>query len=426
MKKILFAVMLLGCWIGWGHPLWAGPFVLTPRLSLQEKYNDNIFFSEREELDDWVTRLGLAVEALYHDGRQKLVLDGKVEVYEYSEYDQFEDTDQFYRGRWDMRITERWNANLLAAYRRDSQPDRDFVETGQILTTDRRQRQDYGVGTGWVVTEKQSLNLDYTYRQEDWHNPTTFDFHVNSLNMVWGYNLGGWWPNTTGRVTLGYARHDYRRQYWQSQSLPGITSDTSTHEAIGVKNTLVMLGFSHDITELFYYSVDAGARHTRTEDSILQVQYVSTVLGDYSLVLRDEDFKYEDWNFNGRAELGYKGLVSRVALIASNELQPSSAGRGAVQRISFMLTGSRRLTEGLTVALTLAWHRNEEERSQLARNPEDSEVFIVNPRLTWRFNRFVSLEAGYEFATKQDRTTDHEWDRHLASITCRMSYPFFE
>jgi len=426
MKKILFAVLMLSCWFGVSCPVWAGPFVLTPKMTLQEKYNDNIFFSEQGELDDWVTRLGLGLQGRYHDGRQKLVLDGKVEVYEYSEYDQFEDTDRFCRGRWDFRITERWDAHVLASYRRDSQPDRDLDETGQVLSTDTRKRQTYGLGTGWVVTEKQSLNLDYTYRREDWDDPTAFDFYVNSLDMVWGCNLGGWWPNTTGRVTLGYDRHDYRRNYWTRRSLPGITSDTNTRESIKVKNSVVMLGFSHDMTELFYYSIDAGARHTRTEDSILRVRYVTTPLGSYSQVLSDGDYKYEDWNFNGRAELGYKGLVSRAALSVSHELKPSSRGRGAVQRVTLRLSGSRRLTEGFSVGLTLAWHRNEEERSELDSTPEDSEVFIVNPRLTYRFNRFVSLEAGYEYATKQDRTTDHEWDRHLATLTCRMSYPFFE
>ncbi len=413
-------------WIGGGCQVWAGPFVLTPRLTLQEKYNDNIFFSEKGELDDWVTRLGLGLEGLYHSSRQKLVVDGKVEVYEYSEYDQFEDTDQFYRGKWDFRATERWDVNALASYRRDSQPDRDLLETGQILGIDRRERQDYGLGTGFVLTEKLSANLNYSYRQEDWDVPTTFDFRVNNIETAWGYNLGGWWPNTTGRLTLGYAVHDYRRNYWRSQSLPGAVSETNTKESIKVQNAVAMLGFSHDISELFYFSLDAGTRYTKTEDSIFQIQYVSTPFGDYSLVLNDATYDTEQWNFNGQAELGYKGLVSEVALSASNELQPSSGGRGAVQRMVLKLRGSRRLTEGFSVGLTLGWYRNEEERSQIVSNPEDSETFVVSPFLKYRFNRFISLEAGYEFATKQDRNTDHEWDRHIASLTCRTSYPFFE
>ena len=122
-------------------------------LGAKEEYNDNIFFSYDDPVDDFITTLSGGLKFLNQTERTDLFLSGIVERLIYSSEKDLNSTDQYYKGRFGYKFTPRLGAKVDAAYSKDSRPDRDVAESGLILSTVPRQIQNYGAAVDYALTE---------------------------------------------------------------------------------------------------------------------------------------------------------------------------------------------------------------------------------------------------------------------------------
>ena len=136
-------------------------------LGAREEYNDNIFFSYDDPVDDFITTLSGGLKFLNQTERTDLFLSGIVERLIYSSEKDLDSTDQYYKGRFGYKFTPRLGAKVDAAYSKDSRPDRDVAESGLILSTVPRQIQNYGGAVDYALTEITAANLYYRYTRQD-------------------------------------------------------------------------------------------------------------------------------------------------------------------------------------------------------------------------------------------------------------------
>ena len=163
-----------------GYRVTADQRELIVTLGAREEYNDNIFFTFDDEVDDYITTLSGGLNFLNQTERTDLYLSAIVERLIYSDEKDLNATDQYYLGRFGYKFTPRFGARLDAAYTEDSRPDRDVATTGLLLSTVPRTIQIYGAAIDYALTEITTSNVFYRYSRQDFE-PRRLDVYLFRL-----------------------------------------------------------------------------------------------------------------------------------------------------------------------------------------------------------------------------------------------------
>ena len=153
-------------------------FKLIPSLAVREEFNDNIFGSSSDTLDDFITTLYAGLVLIERTERLDLKLSGEIAPFFYAEYTDLNDIDQNYWGNIGYRISSELRVDAKALYDVSNRPDRDIETTGLLLSTDRRKRQEYGLGLDYTFTEITAMAFSVGYLQDKWD-----DENLNRQNL---------------------------------------------------------------------------------------------------------------------------------------------------------------------------------------------------------------------------------------------------
>ena len=206
-------------------------------LGAREEYNDNIFFTSDDTVDDFITTLSGGLKFLNQTERTDLQLSGILGRLIYSKEKDLDATDQYYKGRFGYEFTPRLGASVDAAYTKDSRPDRDVAESGLILSTVPRQIQNYGAAADYALTEITASNLFYRYTRQDFEpqriDRSVSDYRAHRAGLGFAHRLDQYVLNTTGRLNFGYNRFTYPE------------TDTETKVAIAT------VGLVYEVTDTY-------------------------------------------------------------------------------------------------------------------------------------------------------------------------------
>ena len=372
--------------------LWSDEFKITPSLHLKNEYNDNIFFDDEddENIDDYIVTLSPGLKVSDRIDRLSTYISSRFDFIKYDENFDLDDTEQFYDGNFRYRITPRMNILTRARYTQDSRIDRDIEESGLIVGTSTRYRQNYDASWDYMLTEKALTTASYTYTQDDFDNNDDHEFiDSRSQNGTIGfsYSLESFLPNTFARINVGYELFSF--------------DDSIIDE---VRSSSLMIGATKNLNEKLAIILDIGKRYTVSE--YLYTDETSTTRG-----------------MLGNITLKYNGEFTTVRLTAYQDLGTASGESGAIERRSLKLSIERRLSEELHLGLTSEYFSNKTDRDSYASDDIDEETLRINPWVRYNFTRDIDLEGSYVFTKLQDHEDEEKAYRNIFFIRLRIQLP---
>lgn len=356
---------------------------IEPSLEAKGEYNDNIFLTGNNEMDDFISTLKPGILLSRTTERLGASLKGYLSLITYSDNNELNAVDHDYTGDFSFLPTETTKVKASANYLKDSRPDRDILTTGEVLDSSIRERERYDLSGEWNITEISGLGVNYGYYEDDYDDLGTSSYYAHFAGLGYTRNLSRYFANTTGRLNFNYGKYEF---------------NTSS-----VDNYVFSVGFDRDLSEIWQFSLAAGPRLTRTEFD--------------SAALSPE----EDWGVTGQATLRYNGETSWVDFNASHEVSASSGSSGTVERTTFRVNMSRRFTEELRAGMWVHYIRNKTD-SDISVLRVNEHNYRIHPRLTYNFTRDFLAELSYAFTFIDDKDDNLERERNTVFLRLEKKF----
>ena len=366
---------------------------LIVSLAASEEYNDNIFFTFDDEVDDFITTLSGGLAFINNTERSNLSLSGRLERLIYADEKDLDATDQYYSGTFNYRLTERLGAGVEAAYTKDSRPDRDVATTGLILSTVPRQIQNYRGSVNYALTEITTSNLFYRYTRRDFEprsaDRSFDDYRAHRAGLGFAHRLDQYLANTTGRLNFGYNRFKYTE------------TNTETEVFYGTA------GLLRELTEKWRILIDLGPNYYESKFQ---------VFGD--------NFTNRGWGVTGLVDLTYTGEYTGTTFTLMHGIEPASGRLGSSQRTSAIIKMFYRFAERGRAGLSAGYYVNKADAGDLTLLPVDEDTLNFRPWLRFDiiFNKLY-LEASYTYSRIKDKEVDDTRDRNLVWLKLVFDYP---
>lgn len=379
----------------------ADEFKLTPSIAVRQEYNDNIFFSSRDEVDDSITTVTPGLELLERTERLDLNLKAAVSPFYYWDNDDLDDVDHDYRGKASYRLSSLLRLRADAAYSISNRPDRDIDQTGLVQRVEERRRQVYGAGLDATLTEKAAMGLSYGFRRDRFPDQASDneDWKANDVGLGFTYLLT---PKTTGRLNGGYARYEYE------------TSETDYYYGT--------VGVQYRLSEIFNFLVDGGLRYSDSDFDVARQVIVPP--GVPAIVIETQNDS--GWGGVGRLMLEYMGEKTRADVSASHDVDAASGRTGVVQRTRFVFNWRHRLLEKLRFGLFGGVYLNKSNADEFSSTEIDELVYNLRPTLRWEFYDNFTLEGAYQYIFVDNKANNNDAQRQVVFLQLAYGYPLFE
>jgi hypothetical protein len=381
----------------------ADDFQIIPSLSARQEYNDNIFLSEADTIDDFITTLSGGLEVIERTERLDSSLSARVARFFYADNTELNEIDQFYRGRINYRMTPKLDFGGNAAYIVDHRPDRDVAVSGLPLGSERRSRLDVAGNLGYRVSEITAASMSYELHREDFNGRKFTDFETRSAVVGVTQDLSAWLEATVGRSSFGYQHYD---------------SDTSE-----VDSLVCRLGGLHRFSERLNLDVELGARYTdSTFDTI-----------DLVLVPPDSDsiqptiIQESKTGFGGLGQINldynWERTFGRFAV--GHDIQPASGTVGVANRTALTFTLHHRPSYNMNIGLFAGFFRNRADADQFSANEIDLFSITIRPTFRWKLDDNFTLEGGYMLSYLDNKADDTKTHRNFVflQIACGIPLP---
>lgn len=362
---------------------------LNVLLGVAEEYNDNIFFSFEDKIDDFITTVSGGLKAGLKNERGNIDLSGRLDSLYYNDNDELDDVDQFYTGSVGYALTDRLKVLLDADFSRDSRPDRDINLTGLVLGTAIREKQQYGIASDFALTDISRAGLSYRYNQEEFDKSELTDFHYHQAGLRFSHRLDKHFLNTTGRLNLNFATYDY--------------TETKT-DYYGAT-----IGVQKEVTELWRLLVDLGVRYTDSEFETIEGERTN-----------------EDWGAVEVIEFSYHGEYLATSISFSHDIGTAGGRQGSVQRTSVVFIASYALARDWQIGLSAGYFINLADEGGLAVSEIDEETANLRPWLRFLLTDWLALEASYTHSRLDDNVANDTAYRNLYLLELGVDYPVLE
>jgi hypothetical protein len=383
---VLLLLMVMGFW---APSIRADQRRLTLSLGAGGKYNDNIFFTSDNEIDDYITMLSGGLEFINRSERLDLSFSGRAVNQDYADSDDLDGLDQNYKGRLGYWLASHLKATLEGSFSRDTQPDRDIEVTGLVLGTATRDTQQYGLGIQYDLSDITSAFLSYQYRYQDYDSTRYSDYNYHNAGLGLTHRLDKYLDNTTGRLNFKYAHYDY--------------------PATQLDYCAATIGFLRLLTELWHLRIDIGARYTESEFRNSQSMLTNN-----------------GWGGVGELEFGYQGKAAATRLTVSHDVGAASGLDGSVERSSAVLDFNYRLTENIRTGISGGYYLNTADSGDLALEDTDKNTGNLRPYVRAGLTDNLFLDASYTYSQIKDNIEDTTRERSLYLLRLVWDYPVVE
>ena len=187
LKKMLWATLTFCTFFMTGE-IYAETNI-SASLGLKQEYDDNIFFTRENEVDDFITHVIPAIKLKHATELFDFSVLAGWDSYFYWDNNDINTTNQNYAANGKYRITERWSIAGDAGYRKDTTLDSQLEETGVVGIRQERERIDATAGTDYAFSERSSIGADYAYRKINYQREFSVDNELHSLRLTYNRRL---------------------------------------------------------------------------------------------------------------------------------------------------------------------------------------------------------------------------------------------
>lgn len=380
----------------------ANEFRVVPSVALEGKYNSNVFFDTVNKTRDSVAIIAPGLELIDRTERLNLNLNARGSQYLYKKETDLNSFDQFYDGTVRYSMSPKWGLAANASYWRDFQPDREILTSGLVLGRVERKHQQYGASSEHSLTEKATAVLSYNFASDNYDDDRFTDIRSHSANLGLIYDIDRHIRTAKLRGNIGYEGY--------------------TGTGIAVDNYLWTVGLMWNFNEVWQFTIDAGARYTRSSFDVQTLQFVPPVF--FTVVTENQ--KAEGWGGVGQAAVTYKGEMSTLNFSYVRDVLPASGRSGASERNAFILDFRRRFTYELSGSFYASYFTNRSAKGQFAAAEINENTLTVGPRICYEFTKDYALEVSYSYTKVDFRLTGEIADRSLFGIRLVAKWPLFE
>lgn len=405
-RYILIAMVLLSC----PSLVWGNEFRLIPSISIKEEYNDNIFFLTDDVRNDFITTVSPSLEMVNNTEKLETNLLARLDRFDYADNREISETDQLYQGTFRYRATSLFGISAEAGYVRDSQPGRDIGTSGIILSTVPRNRYKASLSADYQLSEKTAVGLSYTFGRDDYESTRYTDYISHDVNAGLVYDMGRYFQRVKGRVNLGYSNY----VFYDSR----------------IDSVMCTAGFSRALSEKGSILIDGGIRHTWSEFSVTEPEYMYINVGGIYIPIFigyvKVPQKNDGWGWVGNVSLHYEGERGNGSLTYNRDITPASGLNGAVERNALMLSIQYRMTYEFSILFSGGYYTNKSEAGQFSTQVVDQRTIRVNPGVRYEFSKNIYLESSYDYTAVDDLTSNTSAHRNFLSMRLYMQYPILE
>lgn len=371
-----------------------GGWTLTPRLDLGLRYDDNIYATPNDEIDDLITTI-VPVASLASDWNRHQVefeAGGSIGLYETNTDEDYH--DYYFQNSTVLDVVQGTQLSTDLLYRHAYTPRTSSANIGaakEPLTYDQRAaslglKRDIS-----IFTLSLSGGIDrLTYAKSQaigggTINNSDQDRTQTNLGMRLGYEPI---PTATAYLGIGYQDVDYddpTRFGGPDRNNSGFSID---------------LGGSKTISDLWVIDLAIGYKPRNFADSSLE-----DISGLNALTLRGDVL----WNPTA--------LTSVMGTLSRQTYETTEPGASAIVSTFGALNVEHQLLQSLVITAGLDYNDSEYDGS--SRNDRD---FGLSAGLNYTLTRFASLRAEYSYRERDSTDNTADYDKNLAQIALRLSF----
>ena len=369
---------------------------LIPEFSVRGELSDNVFFDTTEEETDWLTTLSPGLTLERRSERMLLQGTARLAVQKYLDNTDLDAVDQQYLGRLTFRWTPRLSLNSEVEYQRDSQPDRDLEESGQVLDAERRDRRRFGCGGDYAISERFRMSLNYIFQQIRYPEDPASDSDSHYVMLGYSYELS---ERLQGLINFNYSHSEFDGSRLDNGALEG--------------------GLAYAFSERWNLQALLGVRHTRSRYEEL----VPVVVFPFIFWVK-QDAESTDEGWTAQLSSSWRDEQSRVAVSLQREVRLASGRSGSTELTALIGTASHRLTDRLSLTLSGGYYINQADSNEFAGEATDERTLRLTPGLSYRWDEDLSVSLGYSYTRLDDREDDEVTSRNLVFIRIDYRYPW--
>jgi len=140
----------------------------SSRISLQWKYDDNINFSSRNKVRDWIYEVRPELTWRHRTERDDLRFTASLLGQKYDTESELDTLDQDYRLEASSQVRPTLNLSFDGGYRKDTTLDSELSEEGILLFREDRKVYRVNPSVLWQATERSAWQMSLPFRQEDY------------------------------------------------------------------------------------------------------------------------------------------------------------------------------------------------------------------------------------------------------------------
>lgn len=369
---------------------------LISEISIKQTYNDNIDFSTTEEKNDLILTIAPILRWNFQTEMTGITANAKMNVVRYGKEHNLDEVKQKYSLGYDFRATELFGLNLNGSLIKDTTLDTEMEETGVVLKRTKRDFYHIKPGLSWYMGEKTRLNLTCAYTRAEYEASrySDYDIYDGTLELVHTLSEEG----ATVFAQGGYTYSDYE------------TSD--------VDNYRLHLGLSYPFTQKLKLTAWAGARYTKSEYEVKELErvYLGTSFYYDRLVKKTESDR--NWGGLGSLSLTRAFTDGSVSVGINRDINSSGLGETIVRdratldiyyRFTQFITG--RFNSSLSISKSESKYRD-----------TDQELYYLRPSLSWQITERFQAELSYQYSKIEYKNINTHTDRNIIFLRFRIHW----
>lgn len=140
----------------------------NPTISLQWKYDDNINFSSRNKVRDWIYEICPELRWQRRTERDDLRFTGSLLRQKYNTKSELDTLDQDYRLKASSQVRPTLRLSFDGHYRKDTTLDSELMEEGIKLFREKRKTYKMNPSMQWQMTERSAWQISLPFHQENY------------------------------------------------------------------------------------------------------------------------------------------------------------------------------------------------------------------------------------------------------------------
>jgi hypothetical protein len=378
-----------------------GPSFLHVQSGFELEYNDNIFFTRRNQEADLISTGTLGLDAGVKTERLELHFNPSWRYYKYQDNSSLDDHDQFYRTSLDYKPTPRLSFSSEGAYIIDNRRDDQVDETGVVFENVERKRWEGLVAADYKLSELAAVNLFGRYENDDYEDRQQrsgfSDLETTGGGLGYTHLLPVFQRPTYFRLNAGYFNFDYD------------TAETDYY--------YLTMGASAEISEKYAIVIEAGPRYTDSDYDVARREDGRVVIGEENA---------SNWGGNGLVNLVYTGEKTNWELALSRDVTASSGETQTVEQTELKLDLNNRWTWEWSTHLLLRYFYKSSDRDNSEAGDIDEDTLVFQPRVRYCFNQDWFVQGLYRYTWRDDKEDDESWDRNQVLLQIGYNWKILE